>query len=436
LDNEQIDLGNIPGYKLAVFIEDTQLNYNQEFSWVPEQGKIVLDQNQINITTGQQLKVYVRHNAEYQYGDYNVDVFEADNSLLKLSSVYAEDTPIKIYTFDNFDHQGIVRSRVQVKPTSGLALDSKEYRTLANILNKKVQLTKQAFDTQYVWVAKNKQLLTPNVDYVLDSTKTFVNLLVDVNDNDEFYIIHFASGPVQDILSWQQFKDILNRTTFSVISNDQKYQLADNLHWHDKRIVLKSAENLPAPKFNGKPGVIWINGERIEYYVRDNNVLSQLRRGTRGTGTPKIHAKNLEVLYINDEHTIPYKDETITTMFTSDGTSNEYELDFIPNDATEFEVFVAGKRLRKSSIQKYKFETLDNDGNVIDAIAQDSPEGDETSPAEFAIVNDNVLQLQIAPQENVKILVVRKKGMTWYETGKSLTESSTPAAVFLQNAMK
>ena len=44
---------------------------------------------------------------------------------------------------------------------------------------------------------------------------------------------------------------------------------------------------------------------------------------------------------------MPYKDETITTIFTADGTSQTYTLDFTPSNVNEFEVFVAGKRLRK-----------------------------------------------------------------------------------------
>ena len=31
-------------------------------------------------------------------------------------------------------------------------------------------------------------------------------------------------------------------------------------------------------------GVLFINGERIEYFVKDGNSLQQLRRGTMGTG--------------------------------------------------------------------------------------------------------------------------------------------------------
>ena len=37
------------------------------------------------------------------------------------------------------------------------------------------------------------------------------------------------------------------------------------------------------------PGIIHINGERIEYYTKNGNTLGQIRRGVGGTSTPMIH---------------------------------------------------------------------------------------------------------------------------------------------------
>ena len=43
-------------------------------------------------------------------------------------------------------------------------------------------------------------------------------------------------------------------------------------------------------KSTNTPGVLFINGERIEYFVKDGNSLQQLRRGTMGTGVKDIHS--------------------------------------------------------------------------------------------------------------------------------------------------
>jgi len=97
---------------------------------------------------------------------------------------------------------------------------------------------------------------------------------------------------------------------------------------------------------------------------------------------------------------MPYKDETLTTTFTADGTSNAFELDFVPGagGVNEFEVFVAGRRLRKTAISSYKFESKDNAGVITSSTAQDSPEGDITLPAEFSL-SGNTLTITVNDPE-------------------------------------
>ena len=51
---------------------------------------------------------------------------------------------------------------------------------------------------------------------------------------------------------------------------------------------------------------------------------------------------------------MPYKDATITLTLDGDGTTTEFQLDWTPNSVNEFEVFVAGKRMRKNSISSYR----------------------------------------------------------------------------------
>ena len=97
------------------------------------------------------------------------------------------------------------------------------------------------------------------------------------------------------------------------------------------------------------PGVIFIEGERIEYLKKDGQYLKNLRRGTLGTGVKNVYSEGTEVYDQNAAKSLPYKDETLTTIFTADGTTKTYELDFTPTNVNEFEVFVAGRRLRKNT---------------------------------------------------------------------------------------
>ena len=91
-------------------------------------------------------------------------------------------------------------------------------------------------------------------------------------------------------------KDVPNRTHYKRIDDNPMYKLANDLNWYDTKIDLVSATGLAEPKQNIRiPGVVFINGERIEYLVKQGNSLRQLRRGTLGTGVNALLTAGTEV---------------------------------------------------------------------------------------------------------------------------------------------
>jgi hypothetical protein len=68
--------------------------------------------------------------------------------------------------------------------------------------------------------------------------------------------------------------------------------------------------------------VIFIDGERIEFFVVQGNVLSQLRRSTLGTGPRDIHYAGTQVVDQGSDQTIPFKEEVqrFTTSTTATST--------------------------------------------------------------------------------------------------------------------
>jgi len=178
---------------------------------------------------------------------------------------------------------------------------------------------------------------------------------------------------------------------------------------------------------------VFINGERIEYYVKQGNSLRQLRRGTLGTGVSTLLTSGTEVRDQSPGENIPYKDQTLTQLFTADGTTASYELDFTPTQGiNEFEVFVAGRRLRKNTISSYQVDTKDINGNFVTRfIAQDSVEGDTTLPVEFTLTG-STLDLTVTPEAEQKVVVVRRVGQTWTKAGESLVDAKNDIAEFLK----
>ena len=167
---------------------------------------------------------------------------------------------------------------------------------------------------------------------------------------------------------------------------------------------------------------------------------SYIFSGLKLNSFPKISGSGVKViwvpfliLFLPINFNLPYKDETITSIFTADGTSKIYDLDFTPTSINEFEVFVGGKRLRKTTLQSYELDSSNrtNYATSEQKISQDSPEGDVTLPAQFSLQNENELVLLDVPLENTKVIVVRRKGQIWNESGKTLSNSNTDIARFL-----
>ena len=170
------------------------------------------------------------------------------------------------------------------------------------------------------------------------------------------------------------------------------------------------------------PGILFINGERIEYLIKQGNVLRQIQRGTLGTGAPVVHEAGSDVYNQGPTQTAPYADQTIIDEQIGDGSTTVFPLAFTPTSVNQFEVFVAGKRLRKNAIQMFN-----------PALDQDSPEADQTAQAEFSIdgTTANVTLLN-TPAVNAKVKIVRRQGKRWADPGISLNDAESLVARFFK----
>jgi hypothetical protein len=187
----------------------------------------------------------------------------------------------------------------------------------------------------FVLVIKNNILLTSSIDYVLLPNKTEVKLTNNPADGDEFSVITFSSNVSKGGFGYMQFKDMLNRDHYKRISKNKSTILAEPLNYYDNQIVVDDGTVLTEPnRGRNLPGVIYINGERIEYFVLNGNILSQIRRGTLGTGTPLVHVSGLDVIDIGPTETIPYIDEMIIDTHVHDGSTNLIPLQYRPEPTT------------------------------------------------------------------------------------------------------
>mgnify|MGYP006234033585 CR=1 FL=1 len=344
--------------------------------------------------------------------------------ILKLDVAPAVGEKVKITTYSKHDVQDFERQNFDVIARSTLAVGSEDHIQYNHLKAGLVELRKTAIDAQYIWFIVNGELKTPSVDYYLTDDKKFVKYNNNLVDNDVVEIIQYSSdGPLTPKFGFSQFKDILNRNIYKRLGDVAPLKLAEELKVTDKQINLIDASTISAPdKNSGIPGILFINGERITFLIKQGNVLKQLQRATLGTGAPDVHPVGSDVYNQGLQQTAPYADTTITEDFVGDGSTSVYELSFTPSSVNEFEVFVAGKRLRKTSIQM--FDVTRN---------QDSPEADITSPAQFSVDGTtNQLTLTNTPANLAKIQVIRRTGTLWTDSGQSLNDAESLVARFFK----
>jgi hypothetical protein len=407
LESFQQPPGSLSAAGLKVFL-------NGEEIITPEQWRLDIANSSIILsdeagTPGDLVEIYNISESEYRILGKQVT----------LSNPPQTGELISVYQYSNHDLLGIEKIQLDVVKRAQIISDQ-ETRSYLRLTVGEIELRKPAVDAQYVWVTQNGTLLTPSVDYYITNDRKKVRLVEIPTDDDVIEIIHFAADVDIDGFSYRQFKDILNRTHFKRLDAHSTV-LANQLNSDDLRIEVVDGSDLAEPdKGRNLPGIIFINGERIEYFVKEDNLLRQLRRGTLGTGVPAFHANNTKVYNQNREKTIPYKDTNVTQNVVADGINSSFVINFPVDDLNQVEVFVGGRRLRKSSIEIYN-----------PSIAQNSPAGDETFAKEFDVIN-NTLILQDIPADQVTVTIVKKQGQIWKKDNEPLAEAQNSIARFLR----
>jgi hypothetical protein len=409
LNSWQQPFGTVVFTDVRVFLNGVEL-ISPQYTWNSPNSSVILEAGVG--TVGDVLKVYVISD-----GDYTVV-----GNVLTLDTAPAISQTIKVWQFTNHDVLEIERINYDVIARDTLVVNTENYFEYQNLTNGIVRLRQNAADAQYVWVSVNGVMLAPSVDYKVSNDQQYLKIKKILQQNDVLDIVHFTAPKYTAKFGFRQFKDMLNRTTYKRLGNDNKYFLAQNLNYSSQEIFLDSTEGLTVPNpITGRPGVLFIEGERIEYFLKYNNRVGQLRRGTLGTGIKSIYDAGTEVFDQSASQTVPYKDEIITEIFTSDGSTENITLSWMPLSANEFEVFVNGRRLRKNSISSY---------NVT--LGMDSPEADVVLPAEFSVTGTTTTcTLLVAPPINTKIIVVRKIGKLW-NADTPLSQTENDIARFLR----
>ena len=413
---------------------------------------------------------------------------------IQFSKSYSPSDIVEVISGYKHDILDIQSTAINVTSKLSTTPDTAAFYNYRGVSGGIIQLDRTVLSDDYTWLFKNSILLTPSVDYKLNEDNKSITLALYPDEADEFKIVTFGGTVSGAVVSYMQFKDMLNRIHFKRLNANKRTTLVRDLYVNSTSIEVVDASTFDIPSItNNKPGIIEIRGERIEFFTLVGNVLGQLRRGTLGTGTPKVHKAGSYVQDIGVSETIPYVETITTEQITSDGTAI-VPLTFVPqikyydtvlkkwlntgnaNSITapvDIEVFVGGyKSLPWTDNISYAIDDIVEVGSytyrcvtahtsspafVTDASkwtffvgnirlkklpyqvhninkAPESPDGNEMLAAEFSV--DGVskqLQLTNLLSFGTRVTVIKRSGTAW-DSNTNILADTSKIAKFLKAA--
>jgi hypothetical protein len=410
---------------ISVFVNNKLLTFIQDYSYEGIEKIIVIDP--ALLTKGDIIKVENNLRSEYSIVDNVINGIYIDSSIEMASINETDNDYIDVTWFSEYPSMNIT---------------SDEYS------GGKVNyvLTQTPLNAGYVWVYKNGVRLVKDIDYRLSLPRGVLYLTADTVSTDLIKIVTFGSEIYRAPSAFEIHKDMLNVYHYKRHALGE-ITLTTDLTYYAQSMTVSDASVLSAPTpARNIPGVVYINGERIEFLSVNGNVLSQLRRGVQGTAIAELHSAGSNVIDIGIQETLPYNETQDRLDFVSDGSTQLIgPLDFVPTKSTRtswyrtsipteygpcdtIEVFVAGTRLRKDPIAVYD-----------ELLGASSPAADRQLEAEFAVDGtSNAIYLTKVVPAGTRISVIRKTGKVWYEpgvgaasAGKTLLANNTAIAEFI-----
>ena len=381
------------------------------------------------ITSASEVEVYVNGTKKFLNTDYTVDIGSQTVSFVNVPSagdIIAITTLVdKHYTMVGTD---IIFDTAQISSdgitfnindvitvtTFNNALGMKQRREiLEGRITGEYYLTHQPLNTDYVYVVLNStETLVAGYDYLLEDNKITV-IGRTFTSSDRLDVMYFAVESAVKSIGFRIFKDMLNRTFYKRISQTHTTTLTAPLDVSDNTITVEDGTVLGTPMASiNQPGVIFIDKERIEFFQKSGNTLSQIRRGTLGTGI-KSHASGALVVDAGSNQTVPYADTIYTSTHTGDGSSTTFTTTYASSSADELDIFIGGRRLLLTA----------EDGSTVNYTVDGSTAS---------------VTLTTVPASGVQVKILQKRGQVWYSqgiataaNGLGLQKSTTNQAKFI-----
>jgi hypothetical protein len=298
----QLDLTNVKVYRNGL-----PLTPGSDFSFTPPPVKLIFSLGTIN--NGDVLAIMSLVGNQYYWDDVN--------QFLVIQNIpNRQDTDkLNVLTFSN-DSGAFINPNADV-PRDQTAQEGmfRKERYPANAYGRYV-MSRPVGDTNYIWVEYNGQPLQSDIDYSVEEDKVTVRLRSGIfnTSTDKVVIMSLNDSSYNGVTAYRMFTDLVGRTTYKTISQNNITYLAQPLLATDTVIYVNDVTVLTPPNIQRNlPGIVYIAGERIEFFLLNPslNTLGQLRRGTLGTGILDGLPRGTAVIDQGPSQNIPVKESTI-----------------------------------------------------------------------------------------------------------------------------
>ena len=288
--------GNIPatGADIAFTVRNGQY-------WIPNDYQIILENGSgVSVTAGTIAtndKLFVQSFANQRYSKGKTIVIKGTSTATS-TSLERFDTII----FDSSGYAGDVSVSISTPIYNISALEN---------------------NTNYVWVWLNGVPQIANHDYYITGTNLVMTPVSgDILATDMITVSGLRKIEQRSGIAFRIWKDMFDNTSYYRIATGNTTTLSTALTMTDIEINVTDATKLLTPvPTTATPGVIFINGERIEYWEIDSNKLKRIRRGTWGTGAHTTHASGSEVVDSSNQQLIPGTDVHTKVWYDQGGST-------------------------------------------------------------------------------------------------------------------
>jgi hypothetical protein len=322
--------------KLEVYVNGTRREFSETLRLLQHENAIQFNQDAVE--NGDVIAITVLREHDYYIDGSNLVL--TDNVSVSSSST------IKITTFTNHDSSSFRRER------------------FPGNLSRMFKLSRAVLNSNYVWVEVNGRPINRDLEFRLEADKRTIVLdsAFTLSATDKIVIMSVGDQLSEGLIGYRIFHDNLGRTHYKRISQAHSTQLAADLKMSDTFITVEDSTVLTPPNLAYyRPGVLLIDGERIEFFKVEGNKLSGLRRGTLGTGIKALHKESSIVLDQGPVQTIPLFEgkqvdkfsiaSTLTSVLTL---TNVMFTGTIVDAYDQIDVVYQGRMLRKPLSDTYK----------------------------------------------------------------------------------